>query len=216
MYTRSTEFCAYLREEMLSEIALFTTENPEPRPIWRLYWGNYKHFFKHMCMSAKVPAVVNICHQASREDNCVVIGLQSTDEARTEEAVAKCGTELVDFISGPRELLLKFVEENYLLPEKPEFLLADSKPESAESDDEFQICQICNSETERKKLLQFSCYQQLLHPACLVPPVTEPVSADWSCLSCKEKTEEYLRRRRMYLAQRLERYDKATERKSQS
>lgn len=43
-----------------------------------------------MCMSAKVPAVVKICHQALREDKCVVIGLQSTGEARTEEAVAKC------------------------------------------------------------------------------------------------------------------------------
>lgn len=30
------------------------------------------------------------------------------------------GSELDDFISGPRELLLKFVEENYPLPEKPE------------------------------------------------------------------------------------------------
>jgi len=30
------------------------------------------------------------------------------------------GLELDDFVSGPRELLLKFVEENYPLPEKPE------------------------------------------------------------------------------------------------
>lgn len=32
------------------------------------------------------------------------------------------GLELDDFVSGPRELLLKFVEENYPLPEKPETL----------------------------------------------------------------------------------------------
>ncbi|KAK1388251.1 hypothetical protein POM88_016429 [Heracleum sosnowskyi] len=67
----------------------------------------------------------------------------------------------------------------------------DSEPEPADSDDEFQICQICNSEAERKKLLQY-----------------------WSCVSCKEKTEEYLQQRRVYLAQKLERYDEATERKS--
>lgn len=30
------------------------------------------------------------------------------------------GLELDDFVSGPRELLLKFVEENYPLPEQPE------------------------------------------------------------------------------------------------
>lgn len=104
-------------------------------------------------MSAKVPAVVRLAKQALIEDKCVVIGLQSTGEARTEEAVTKYvsitsllhsiilmlftsnmhsfsdndrnliisqGLELDDFVSGPRELLLKFVEENYPLPEKPE------------------------------------------------------------------------------------------------
>ncbi|KAK9137540.1 hypothetical protein Sjap_008134 [Stephania japonica] len=43
-------------------------------------------------------------------------------EARTEEAVTKYGLELDDFVSGPRELLLKFVEENYPLPPKPDSL----------------------------------------------------------------------------------------------
>ena len=40
-------------------------------------------------MSAKVPAIVRLVKQALMEDKCVVIGLQSTGEARTEEAVAK-------------------------------------------------------------------------------------------------------------------------------
>jgi len=30
------------------------------------------------------------------------------------------GVELDDFVSGPRELLLKLVEENYPLPPKPD------------------------------------------------------------------------------------------------
>lgn len=42
-----------------------------------------------MCMSAKVPAAVRLAKQALLEDKCVVIGLQSTGEARTEEAVTK-------------------------------------------------------------------------------------------------------------------------------
>lgn len=42
-----------------------------------------------MCMSAKVPAAVRLAKQALAEDKCVVIGLQSTGEARTEEAVTK-------------------------------------------------------------------------------------------------------------------------------
>lgn len=30
------------------------------------------------------------------------------------------GVEMEDFVSGPRELLLKLVEENYPLPPKPD------------------------------------------------------------------------------------------------
>lgn len=40
-------------------------------------------------MSAKVPAVVSLSKQALMENKCVVIGLQSTGEARTEDAVTK-------------------------------------------------------------------------------------------------------------------------------
>ena len=42
-----------------------------------------------MCMSAKVPATVRLAKKALQEDKCVVIGLQSTGEARTEEAITK-------------------------------------------------------------------------------------------------------------------------------
>lgn len=40
-------------------------------------------------MSAKVPAAVRLAKQALAENKCIVIGLQSTGEARTEEAVTK-------------------------------------------------------------------------------------------------------------------------------
>lgn len=42
-----------------------------------------------MCMSAKVPATVRLAKKALMGDKCVVVGLQSTGEARTEEAVTK-------------------------------------------------------------------------------------------------------------------------------
>jgi hypothetical protein len=48
-----------------------------------------QRFFRHMCMSAKVPAVARLAKEALAENKCVVIGLQSTGEARTEEAVTK-------------------------------------------------------------------------------------------------------------------------------
>ncbi|KAL2475855.1 RING/FYVE/PHD zinc finger superfamily protein [Abeliophyllum distichum] len=256
MYIKAAEFWAELRIELLSASTFLSNEKPNSSLLWRLYWASHQRFFRHMCVSAKVPAVVRLAKQALLENKCVVIGLQSTGEARTEEAVSKYGLELDDFISGPRELLLKFVEENYPLPEKPEplpeesmkelqrkrhsttpdvsftgrvFKVAkceaeseeesewqsetDTEPET-ESEDEFQICDICKSEEERKKLLQCSCCSQLVHPACLVPPIEEVISGDWSCHPCKEKTEEYLRARRAYFEELLKRYEGAVERKS--
>ncbi|KAH9676915.1 protein FORGETTER 1 [Citrus sinensis] len=263
MYKKAAEFWAELRVELLSASAFLANDKPNSSQLWRLYWSGHQRFFRHMCMSAKVPATVRLAKKALAEGKCVVIGLQSTGEARTEEAVTKYGLELDDFISGPRELLLKFVEENYPLPEKPEPLpgeesvkelqrkrhsaspgvsfkgrvrkaakwkpasdgesdeeseslknAADSAHESTESDDEFQICEICNSEEERKKLLQCSCCGQLVHSGCLVPPITDVIPSDWSCHSCKEKTEEYLQSRHAYLTELLKRYEAALERKS--
>ncbi|KAI5574605.1 hypothetical protein BDE02_10G155400 [Populus trichocarpa] len=257
MYKKAAEFWAELRVELLSASTFLTNDKPNSSQLWRVYWSSHQRFFRHMCMSAKVPAAVRIAKQALTEEKCVVIGLQSTGEARTEEAVSKYGSELDDFISGPRELLLKFVEENYPLPEKPEQqgeegvkelqrkrhsatpgvsskgrvrkaarwkpesdddfdegFGTDSGGESNGSDDEFQICEICNSEEGRKKLLQCSCCGQLVHPSCLVPPVTDVVSEDWSCHSCKEKTEEFLQQQHAYLVELTKRYETALERKS--
>ncbi|KAH7536674.1 hypothetical protein FEM48_Zijuj03G0009500 [Ziziphus jujuba var. spinosa] len=230
MYKAAALFWTTLRMELLTASSFLTGEKPNSSQLWRLYWASHQRFFRHMCMSAKVPAVVRLAKQALSNDKCVVIGLQSTGEARTEEAVTKYGLELDDFISGPRELLLKFVEENYPLPEKPEPLQgeesvkelqrkrhsatpADSAHESTESDDEFQICDICNSEEERKKLLQCSCCGQLVHPACLVPPLEDLVSGDWSCHSCKEQTEEFLQKKQAYIAELLKRYEASLQRK---
>ncbi|KAI6691687.1 hypothetical protein NL676_028515 [Syzygium grande] len=258
MYKKAAEFWAELRVELLTASSFLTDEKPNTSQLWRLYWASHQRFFRHMCMSAKVPAVVRLAKQALTEDKCVVVGLQSTGEARTEEAVTKYGVELDDFVSGPRELLLKFVEENYPLPEKPEPLSgeesvkelqrkrhsarpdvsikgrvrkvakwqpasddesdedndSDSVHDSTESDDEFQICGICNGEEGRKKLLQCSCCGQLVHPACLVPPMEDLVSEEWSCHSCKQKTEEYLQARHVYIQELLKRYEAALERKS--
>ena len=50
-------------------------------------------------MSAKVPTVVALAKQALQENKCVVVGLQSTGEARTEEAVTKYVSVLISNFS---------------------------------------------------------------------------------------------------------------------
>ncbi|KAL4359884.1 hypothetical protein HN51_020073 [Arachis hypogaea] len=259
MYKKAAEFWAELRVELLTASAFLNDKDkPNSSQLWRLYWASHQRFFRHMCMSAKVPATVRLAKQALSEDKCVVIGLQSTGEARTEEAVTRYGSELDDFVSGPRELLLKFVEENYPLPEKPELLPgedgvkelqrkrhsatpgvsvkgrvrkvakwqppsdvesdeeseSESAIDSTDSDDEFQICEICTTEDEKKKLLRCSCCGKLVHSACLVPPIGDIVPEEWSCHLCKEKTDEYLQARQAYILELQKRYDAALERKT--
>ena len=49
-----------------------------------------------------MPALVRTANQAIEDGKCVVIGLQSTGEARTQDVIAEKGEELDDFVSGPR------------------------------------------------------------------------------------------------------------------
>ena len=53
-------------------------------------------------MPAQVPGLVRMSKQALAEGKCVVIGLQSTGEARTVDVIAERGEELDDFVSGPK------------------------------------------------------------------------------------------------------------------
>ena len=50
----------------------------------------------------QVPGLVRLAKEALAENKCVVIGLQSTGEARTADVVAERGEELDDFVSGPK------------------------------------------------------------------------------------------------------------------
>ena len=49
-----------------------------------------------------MPALVRTAEKAIEDGKCVVIGLQSTGGARTQDVVAERGEELDDFVSGPR------------------------------------------------------------------------------------------------------------------
>ncbi|CAG9464449.1 unnamed protein product [Pedinophyceae sp. YPF-701] len=92
--------------------------------LWNMYWATHQRFFRSMCMAAKVPALVKIANEALEAEKCVVIGLQTTGEARIGEAVERKkrdeGVEdLDDFISGPQEQLLKLVKDWFPMPPNP-------------------------------------------------------------------------------------------------
>ena len=52
--------------------------------------------------AVQIPCLVRMSQAALEEGKCVVIGLQSTGEARTADVVAERGEILDDYVSGPR------------------------------------------------------------------------------------------------------------------
>lgn len=67
--------------------------------IWTQFWGAHQRFFKYLCIASKVSHAVKVAEQAIADGKCAVIGLQSTGEARTLEALDRDDGELSDFVS---------------------------------------------------------------------------------------------------------------------
>jgi len=113
-----------------------TTGKPKPHPSSRVighYWGCHQRFFRSLCMAMKVPELVKMAKGALADNKCVVVGLQTTGEARLNDAV-KSGEDLEEF-AGMKEcvrfLLKKFPTGDYT-NQHPESDLDDGD----ESDDD--------------------------------------------------------------------------------
>ena len=85
--------------------------------LWRYFWGAHQRFFKDLCVASKVPAVIDVAKTALADGKCVVIGLQSTGEARTKDAIEEYGDVMDDFVSAPRATLDRFVRKVFACPD---------------------------------------------------------------------------------------------------
>ena len=81
--------------------------------VFTHFWGCHQRFFRQLCMAVKVPEVVKIAQQALLANKCVVIGLQTTGEARLNDAV-KGGADLEEF-AGMKEVI-KFLLSKFRAP----------------------------------------------------------------------------------------------------
>ena len=52
----------------------------------RYYWGAHQRFFRCLCMALKMAAVIRLAKESLRANKSVVIGLQCTGEAATDQA----------------------------------------------------------------------------------------------------------------------------------
>ena len=86
-------------EEEAVEVAEGRPATTSSGQAWRMIWATHQRFFRALCMSAKVPRLLELAREALGAGHAVVVGLQSTGEARTNDVVAKKGDELGDFVS---------------------------------------------------------------------------------------------------------------------
>ncbi|CAJ0579156.1 unnamed protein product, partial [Mesorhabditis spiculigera] len=76
--------------------------------IWGQFWACHQRFFKYLCIAFKVEACVQLCDEAMADGKCIVIGLQSTGDARTKELVED-GVEITEFVSTAKRVLQELI-----------------------------------------------------------------------------------------------------------
>uniref|UniRef100_A0A0N5CB49 AAA_34 domain-containing protein n=1 Tax=Strongyloides papillosus TaxID=174720 RepID=A0A0N5CB49_STREA len=88
-------------------------ERVSQKLVWGQFWAAHQRFFKYLCIAAKVQACVNIAKEALKNNKCVVIGLQSTGEARTLEQLEENGGELTEFVSTAKAVFQGLIEKHF-------------------------------------------------------------------------------------------------------
>ncbi|GAX80052.1 hypothetical protein CEUSTIGMA_g7491.t1 [Chlamydomonas eustigma] len=93
------------------------------------YWGGHMRFFRQLCTAAKVPSIEVLAREELSRGHCVVIGMQSTGEARTEAYVKSSGGDdaVFDQFVEPASLILQTIlQKNAVKSEEREKLLERS------------------------------------------------------------------------------------------
>nr|CAH7748970.1 unnamed protein product [Callosobruchus chinensis] len=97
---------------------LVDAENRMRKTMWGQFWSAHQRFFKYLCIAAKVPHAVAVAREAIKMGKCVVIGLQSTGEARTLEQLERDDGELSDFVSTAKGVFQTLVEKHFPAPDR--------------------------------------------------------------------------------------------------
>ncbi|CAK9304464.1 unnamed protein product [Gordionus sp. m RMFG-2023] len=114
IYDASVLLWAKTREKFQLAMDLMDNgENISKKQFWSQFWAAHQRFFKYLCLAAKVNLCVELTKKALKDGKCVVIGLQTTGEARTLEQIEDCGGEINDFISTAKGVLQSLVEKHF-------------------------------------------------------------------------------------------------------
>ncbi|KAM9801252.1 protein strawberry notch homolog 1 [Neosynchiropus ocellatus] len=140
MYNKSVRMWVSARERFQQAANLMEAEQRMKKSMWGQFWSAHQRFFKYLCIASKVRRVVQLAREEVQNGKCVVIGLQSTGEARTLEALEEGGGELNDFVSTAKGVLQSLIEKHFPAPDRQKLysllgidLSATKTPPPAES-----------------------------------------------------------------------------------
>ncbi|XP_045521844.1 protein strawberry notch isoform X1 [Pieris brassicae] len=97
---------------------LIDAEARMKKTMWGQFWSAHQRFFKYLCIASKVNHAVITAREAVKCGKCVVIGLQSTGEARTLEQLERDDGELSDFVSTAKGVFQTLVEKHFPAPDR--------------------------------------------------------------------------------------------------
>ncbi|XP_048197755.1 protein strawberry notch homolog 2 isoform X2 [Perognathus longimembris pacificus] len=83
------------------------------KSLWGQFWSAHQRFFKYLCIAAKVRRLVELAREELARDKCVVIGLQSTGEARTREVLDENEGRLDCFVSAAEGVFLSLIQKHF-------------------------------------------------------------------------------------------------------
>merc|ERR1719193_2359005 len=117
VYNKSVDLWVELLHKFTEAADLIDAEKKMKKTMWGQFWSSHQRFFKYLCIASKVKHVCRVAEEMQRMGKCVVIGLQSTGEARTLEAVER-EEELTDFVSTSKGVLQSLVEKHFPAPDR--------------------------------------------------------------------------------------------------
>ncbi|XP_067030466.1 protein strawberry notch homolog 1-like isoform X1 [Acropora muricata] len=116
MYNDSVKLWIEAREKFEQAAELMGADGRAKKTIWGQFWSAHQRFFKYLCIASKVGNVVDIAKEAIDHGKCVIVGLQSTGEARTLEQLEESGGDLTDFVSTAKGVLQSLIKKHFPAP----------------------------------------------------------------------------------------------------
>ncbi|KAL7053455.1 hypothetical protein AAHC03_027120 [Spirometra sp. Aus1] len=113
VYNQSADLWVYAYRFFSEACRILNPSDKFRKTMWGQFWSAHQRFFKYLCIAAKVDACVKLTRTALAQGKCVVIGLQSTGEAKTLEQVEEQGSDLGEFVSTAKGVFQSLVEKYF-------------------------------------------------------------------------------------------------------